>query len=261
MPYYPPSGGGSSVSSPSQPVVPGKLPLGTSTRLINLNTTALSGQASNNYDLYTVPDGKRAFILGVSVFNNATTTTANLSTFVQVKTNGLYYRISPSSSAAASELVPLSNINFIADAGETIGVKITSITSQASVRFKIFEFDTSSSVSSSKLYSFTSGNNTIFISSLTSSVVGLSTSSEFDGAPSQIDYFNGTSGSVVVRFYIVPSGQTTSERYRVTNSNNVSSNVKLNDLQQFSMGSGDSLIMFSGTASFGQVAWFNHMES
>jgi len=248
------TGGGAATTL--QPTVPGNIPM-SSVRFVNISTTGL---ISNNYDLYTVPVGKRALVMGCSVGNNSVSSTANMSSYVQVKTNNLYYRINPPNTSASGSTIAFDSINFISDAGEIIGVNISLITSQATVNMRIIEFDTSINLRTAKNYLLTSGNNTIFISTFSSTAVSFNSSTQFGGAAPIFEYMNGTSGSDVTRWFLVDSNAAVTEKYMIIASNSVASLAKSNRNAQISITSGQSLVMYSSTSAHSQVAWFTYQE-
>lgn len=250
------TGGG---ASSSQPAFPGNLPM-SSVKFVNLNTTGLIASAATIYDLYTVPNGKRTIFFGVSYLNDNISSGTPGRPIVLVKTNGLYYPISNTGGTGPGNASQTNTVDFIGDPGEIFAVNLSGYGSTASVTLKCIEMDTSVNIRSAKLYSIVSGNNTMFTSVNSSTALGLPAGLTLTGQASIIPYVNMMSGSNIVRIYVVPSGQAVTNKYLIVSSSNTGSDSKTSYSGNFSLTSGQTLVLFSGTGATQQFAWWNYQE-
>lgn len=218
------------------------------------------GLLTNTYDLYTVPVGRRTLIHGVTAYLNQTNGGAvNAGAILMVKTNGLYYPLH-TPMTWPSGISATASIGFMADVGETFAIYLSNVLSTMSISLRMVEFDTSVNVRSAKLYSLTSGNNTLFTSSNTSSVITCPQASVVDGNQPVTMYVNGASGSVTIGVYLVPSGQVVNQKYTIASSASVATMTRSTFSGNFCMSSGSYLSVFCSSAASPQLVWTTILE-
>ena len=261
MPYYPPSGGGSSPGSATtlQPVMPGNQPI-YSSKLVSLNTVGLLATTSNIYDLYTVPSGRRTAILGLSILNDSPGTGTTGSYQVQIKTNNLYYPIAGKTNVTPGAATVFSSLDFIADPSEILSLYLSGFGSTVSVQIKMIEIDTSVNIRTARLYSLVSGNNTLFTSVNSSTAAGLPVGFSFTSLISNVFYVNALSASNVNGVYLVASGASVTNKYLLASSASTASQTKQTHGGNFNITSGQSLVFYTGTAASPQLVWWNFQE-
>jgi hypothetical protein len=116
-----------------------------------------SSLASATTDLYTVPPGRKASVLGTWIFNP----TAGAITFAaQAKIGGVNYALTPPTGSIAANAVANTGQQIILDAGESYS--IMAATAGLNVWLRIVEFDDSSYWKSARLLTLAAGANTLY---------------------------------------------------------------------------------------------------
>lgn len=160
--------------------------------------------AAGSTDLYTVPASQRLMVAFCSVGSTNTTSTT---TFLQLKTNGVYYRYSANhnvSVALVQVTVDTLNDPFLFEPGETIALS----NSLAGVNVVIsgFLISTNSNCYSPRILSLGAGNNTLYTCPAGKCAVAMPLPLSAVGVNPV--YINDSGGTRTLFFYVVPSGST-----------------------------------------------------
>ena len=254
-PYYPPSGGGSAAGGISFqfPSAPGSINLGSS-NYISIYSSGLPGLT--NVTLYTVPTGKRAAFLG-AVFTN--TGGVAIDFYIRFLIGGTYYDSSRITAVSPNGTGNFSSINYIGEAGESLVIFCSAAGFLPYA--KVVEFGTDTLLRSYKNTAISSGNNVIYTAS--NNVVGMSLNSDLNngGTASQTYYANGMSGSSLIQFSLVKSGNVVAgNNFSIAGSASVSSLARTTIISNFAITSGDYISLYCNTGASPQIAWVNVME-
>lgn len=131
---------------------------------INLRNGKYVTATSTNYtasvpsDLYTVPTGRRAILVGYNFVNRSA---GSIASAAMIKIAGNYYQITASSSAGANaESNGLAN--FVAEAGETFAVRSDTSTSVGNTWLQVIEYDASVPVYTARAIAPANGTTTLY---------------------------------------------------------------------------------------------------
>jgi len=160
--------------------------------------------AAGTTDLYTVPAGQR---LMVTLCTTASTNATSTATFLQLKTNGVYYRYSANHNVSVSLVqvtVGALNDPFLFEPGETVALS----NSLAGVNVVIsgFLISTNSNCYSPRIFALGAGNNTLYTCPAGKCAVAMPL--PLSGVGVNSVYINDSGGSRTLFYYVVPSGST-----------------------------------------------------
>jgi hypothetical protein len=215
------------------------------------------GATGTPIDLYTVPAGKRCFIAGSHVYNNSGGTITG-SFGWQVYVNGAYYVIGTPS------VNPINNSNtggivkgIVLEAGEKIAFNASA--SGISARFRGIEFDDTVRFYSPRLYTVTSGQNTLYTCPSGYNATHFNpfrTNNSNDIEP--YAGYQSSGGNVSYQPHIVPSGGTPETTNSVGAATTFSNNI-VNGPSTYSLylayNSGDFLSISSNSSHASQWLW------
>lgn len=240
----------SSSGGASTPTFPGGIPLtGVSYPAVR-NTNITTGDV----DLYTVPAGKRAAVLGYYLRNDSG---GSVTHYPTIKIGATYYRIGNNvTTTTANQTAQV--IGYIAEPGETIAINIAT-TSGAVVTFVVVEYDDSCAFYSPKLTTLAAGDNTVYTvpSSTTAIVISISTLSTLTTNTALSAYVNTSGSSRTIQWKFTPSG---GSAVVVTASTSATNLFRTQLNVPASGGAGDAWIINTDANTATQLAWLNIME-
>lgn len=115
--------------------------------------------AIGDTDVYTVPSGRRACVIGSFLDNQSG---GSVTYFSELKHSGIYYRVSSNATAASGSIAnPSTFTSLVLSAGDSIAINVAT-TAGANVIYEILEFSDSSALIGAYLFGTTTGDNTIY---------------------------------------------------------------------------------------------------
>lgn len=123
--------------------------------------------AAGDTDVYTVPAGKRAWIVAAGAYNP---TAGAIAIFPELKVAGVYYRLAATLTPAATTAASLGALAIILEAGESLSLNAGSAGLNYSI--SVIQFDSTSRLRTVKLSGVATGNNTVYTAA--SNVTGFS---------------------------------------------------------------------------------------
>lgn len=227
---------------------------------VSFPVAASYSMASGDNDIYTVPLGKRAFIMTrVQAYN--TTTVTVTSTYPQAKISGVYYRLgggfSLGSNASTNPNIMLSSI--VLDGGESISVNTNG--TGVSIWFSVIQFDSSNALRSSRILSLANGNNTLFTVPAGKTYLNANFANN-TGHIFSAGFFNNTGISVNYSIYVIPSGGSPEEKYKFYPTSAVANGSYSGSLSSTTlpnMSAGGMCVINSDSGSAGQFAWATYI--
>lgn len=216
---------------------------------------------SGNVDLYTVPAGKRALVMGGTLYNTAGTNTTYA---FQVKISGTYYPLFASgvqtATTGANSSPAIDHIAYIYEAAEVISIN----TSQAGLNVwpVIITFDNTSGPKTVKLTTLASGDNTVYTVPANKTAIVLTPEMyPSDNNLAAFNYYNASGGTRTIIWYVVPSGGSKGSTNQIQASANVSTGAKNTfNSGKCSMNTGDFVVINTNAATATQMAWVSVME-
>lgn len=209
-------------------------------------------------DLYTVPSGKRALFLSAASYN---TSAGNITLYYTVKVGGTYYRLVANSTITTASGTAISQIGYIAEAGETIAVN-SATNNGLNVFLTIVEFDNTCPVFSQKLLALANGDNTLYTVPaskkavfLDINLIALTTNNS-----GSFFYVNSSGGARTIQWSVVESGQSLGSGYLISASTNVNDASRANLGGRPSLKAGDFVNINTNAATATQIAWVSVME-
>ena len=173
---------------------------------------AIAGNiASGNVDLYTCPAGKRAIVNQVTLTN---TTGVTVTSYMQMKVSGTYYRLATNSVISTGTDVSLQSFSLVLEAGESLAINTNN--AGLNVFPQIIEFDNTVKTKTVKILSVTSGDNTIYTVP-SGKTAFLLTAAPFRNGVGTIYYAN-TSGTTATFTFNIASGTSSSSSNRIRSS-------------------------------------------
>lgn len=225
--------------------------------LPNMTATVIHAEnvGAGDIDLFTVPAGKKAMV-SCSAFNNAGTTTT---WFGQVKNSGTYYHLSTVVSTATLVNSNGGSFNaYVYEAGETISIN----TSQAGLNVfaAVFLFDASAPIKTAKLFSFSSGDNTVYTCPAGKVAYSLGYNNFFNGVSApNMTIINQTGGAITYTWNSVKSGNTPVNGNRIGVTASIANNGSGSIVSNYALAAGDFISV--NTSSNGkQIAWLTMSE-
>jgi hypothetical protein len=223
---------------------------------------------TGDVDLYTVPSGRRALLLGMWMYNNSGSTVTQ---YPEIKVSSTYYRLDNSTARTVNNGaigVCTTTAAYIAEAGEKISINVNQ--QPLNVWGTVIEFDNTSPLKTVKLTSLSSGNNTLYqVTSGKTAFVFKYQSGDGFGCPSSaanatgIAYLNQSGGSRTINMYFVPSGGSPGTTNQVMPAQTITNNSLLTASTAYSavtLGSQDSIVINTDAATATQYAWVTVIE-
>ncbi len=214
----------------------------------------MQNAGSGDVDVYTVPSGRRASVVGFQGYNSAGTTTT---VYGQIKVSATYYPISTQISInTVTGSNNLTSMSIIAEAGESLGIH----TSQAGMNLflRIIEWDNTELPKSPRLLTLATGDNTLYTCPANTRTTMLS--SQFQANGPGIFIVNRTGTTRTYNLFIVPSGGASGTGNKFENA------ISVNDLSQGLVGipcclsAGDFVVINTDANTAGQTVYLNVME-
>jgi hypothetical protein len=213
----------------------------------------VEGAGAGDIDLYTVPAGKKAYVLNCGGYNAVAGTCA---TYMELKDTGTYYRIRGNANFATLTGSTFSQSIFLS-AGQTLSVH----TSQAGMNLwaKVIEFDATAYVASKEILSLVNGDNTVYTCPAGKMAILLGPSGVVVDIP-PLFYVNVSGGSRIVYWNVVASGSAPGASNRVTalitvaNTESSATNVPM------CLSAGDYININTNSGDPTQIAWVNVVE-
>lgn len=211
-------------------------------------------------DIYTVPTGRKAMALWRSSYNQAA---AAITSDMQIKINGVYYRVEANQTTNANSSINVAGPTFILEAGQTIAIESTSATINLETWLRIIEFDasvpirtvwTTNIIVGDNLFYTVPQNKNVFV---LDAACGITTSGFFNWAINA-----GVGSANTATMYIVAAGDTTSAANKISNATSI--NVGARTIINFPnhLAGGDSIVITAISASANnQIIWINIFET
>lgn len=236
----------SSPGSNSGPTFPGGIPMTGVTYPTAYNVSVSTG----NTDLYTAPALKRAMVVGMMLMNNSGV--GNIGWFPELKSGGVYYQLNNTQTTANAARAQ-SLFMIILEPGESISVN-TATNNGAFVSAEVVEFDSSISVFSSKITSFSApADNTVYTVTSGKKSIVLSTSAMSPPGAGQLNYVQTTGNTF--KWKLTPSGGSAT----VISGTSTSTGGTVTGVS-FGLSSGDAILLNLAAATNAVLAWVNVME-
>lgn len=241
----------------AQKYVLAALPTLTGVAVTPVPVTAL---AATDNDLYTVPVGKRAIIVGASYNSSGSSVTL----IIQVKISGTYYRLAANIVNTTLTNSILSTGHLILEAGDTYSINASATGVNANLT--VYTFDSTNPWKSARIISFVSGDNTVYtcpagkVAYLAAAAAyGLVSTASMSTSPFVA---NMTGGNVNYIWNIVPSGGSPGVSNKMAQNLTVATGavaVMGTTVNPFSLSAGDFLSLNSNSTGQ-QIAWVNVFE-
>ena len=202
-------------------------------------------------DFYTVPAGYRAMIyIGSLGTTNASTY------FLQVKTNGTYFRLSGNSNATTNSAGTLTS-TYVFEENETIAFNTTA--TGMNVVWSVWIFPTNSPLRSVKLRPFTGGNDTLY--TVPSDTVAYSPASAavMISTSIAVSYSNQSGGARAYQIYLVPPSGSPDSSNRVVFSPAVADETVSTSTLPI-LTEAWSIVVASDVSTAKQMAWITLFE-
>ncbi len=223
----------------------------------------INAASSGDRDLYTVPAGRKALLLGWVTTNPSST----IQSFLETKISGSYYRLTQGSANSGNfgqdELFNVDIPPKVLNAGETLSISMNN--AGLSTWAHLVEFDASSPLRSVTLTSPAFGHNTLYTVPVSKTfevlpTFGTDNNVFYFGLRSRLFCTNLSNPQFVVNAYAVPSGGTPSASNQIASGIPVANTSTLIALYG-SLAPGDfiDVQVTSGNAS-GQMVWLNIIE-
>ncbi len=204
-------------------------------------------------DVYTVPSGKRLLVRSVSA---GTTNQSSTSMFSEVKTNGVYFRISTSVTVTTNS-GNLISVEMVFEAGET--VSFNSSNTGANVVVSGLLYDNTVPVYSPRLKTITGGTDVLYTSPANTIGVPYSMFETMSRQTSgQFAYMNTTGAPVLVSVYHVASGGSIGPGNIINSADRNNNTRSVVNIYEFMPG--DFLAIVSASSSASQWAYLTVVE-
>lgn len=216
---------------------------------------AFGSYLSTGYnDLYTVPSGKKAFVLPHYRFFNASAST--IFPYIYVDIAGSQYIIYGGSNlSSGDDRVIKTGQGIVLNAGEKIGVNV-GLANGLNAFFSVLEFDDSTPLYRADAFNMSSGQTKMYTVPPSKSAKMLS---DLDNT-SLIGLFNNSIASADYIFYTVPFGGSPGITNQCVRQFSVS-NYSFLGLDFFdTLTEDDEVWIETNSANSGQHAWFNYWE-
>lgn len=221
----------------------------------------VSGVASGNVDIYTVPSGRKAYITGLLVFNNSG---GAVTLFPQIKISGTYYQVA--NTVAPANGGPASSLFFrsiVLNAGESISVNTTA--SGLNISISGYEYDANSPLKRYDIKSLINGDNTLLtvptgknISLNNSSIISLGTG-QLQASWASIVGFQSSGSTVNLSLYLPRNGASKSSSNLMDTISMSSGSIFGYDVP-LTFSAGDSIIMNTTSTVATCLFWTNAYE-
>jgi hypothetical protein len=227
----------------------------TGAKYVNARFTGLA--AAGNVDVYTVPTGKRAAVLGRTL----SAATGAGTVYVRAKIGGTYYPlITTSTSLGLTTPASAADPLFVLEAGEVLNV-ISGTAGGVYGWFAVLEFDNTAPLKSARLTAFSTGDNTLY------TVPGGKTAMPVDNlftaaaGSGRIFYLNNSGAPRNVSFHAVASGGSPGSTNLLKSVASATPGARATDVAgNFCLGAGDFLNVNVDAGTATQVAWVNVVE-
>lgn len=208
-------------------------------------------------DLYTVPAGKRVFVL-LNTFYNTTANPRIART--EVKIGGTYYAISQATTVnanvAAAATVPLQPI---LEAGDILAIN-TDGGAALNTEFRLLQFDNTFGLKTARLLSLASGNNTVYTVPAGKKAWPFNTNPNNSlNGDAAIGYVNRSTAARAIASFFVPSGQSAIQLATVGAQADGTIGIA-NRCAPSLMTAGDAAVISTNSANAEQTAWLNVYE-
>ena len=216
-------------------------------------TVAQSNVVSGNADLYTVPAGFRSVIMQLNL--GGSTNGSTITFFLNVKTNGNYYRVSGDGSFAAGNLVTANPPQFVFEENETMSVNLSG--TGGNIYMQAATFSTNLPLRSVKTFNPGAGNTTLYTVPSGKTAFSVNLAGVVGQAP-QLNYTNDSGTARTVGWYVATPGQAV-DPFTFFRTSSVSDNVSLTvAFAPLGAGSIVTLSLDAGTTT--QLAWVSVLE-
>lgn len=214
---------------------------------------------NGNTDVYTCPAGKRAAVYKQSLMNNNAGTITGQ---IKIKVSGTYYPIS----SVFTMTTGTNNSNLVYPIILEAAESLSCTTNGTGVNFNsiVLEYDNTVPMFTKKILSMASGNNTLYTcpASKTACILDnkLSTYGFTVSPGNNLNFYNGTAVGLSLNIYLVNSGQAIGTSYLFSTGGPAASTVGSAALCG-GLTTGDFIAVNTASATAGQMAWVNIMET
>lgn len=234
------------------PAFPGGLPL------TGLSYPRAKGDnlSTGDNDLYTCPAGKRALVLGIQIQNQSA---GSIVWYPTVKISAAYYRLLVNLTVTTGSVGNSFNIGYILEAGEGLSIN-TATNNNANVAARIIEFDNTCALYSSKITSFSAGDNTVYTCPVGKTAILIAQNFEYTSQSTTLCYVNSSGGSRTRYWHFVTSGGSPGTTNQCSPSASVTDGNRSNSDGNITMNAGDFININVDANTATQMAWVNVME-
>lgn len=222
----------------------------------NMVKAVQNAASAGTYDMYTVPAGKQALVLGGIVLNNGA---ANATITPKIKISGNYYILGYSKPVNINETKGINNNDqpWFLNTGQIFAV--TTSASTFNFWLNIVEFDDTSTINAVYYPGLVSGNNTIYTcpANKKAYITGLKGAGGFQYGNGLI-ITNETAGNRTYSAYIVPSGGSAGSSNQVFNGVTISTGISSlgnNTFPSATLNAGDFIVVNSDSSATKQLAY------
>lgn len=208
-------------------------------------------------DLYTVPIGRKALLFAAEITNPGST----LTYYIEAKISGTYYRLQSGQSAPGSSIGTLDSLfPMLLNAGESVSVNTTA--AGLSLWCSVYEFDAASNLSTARLLSPTSGNNTLL--TITGSGISVPPAMVTSAATTTnhpwIVVSNSTGGARSINVYAVPNGGSPGSSNLLLSAPSLANNTVQNVLYVGGQEMGGTVVYNTDSSAAGQFVWMIYVQ-
>lgn len=208
-----------------------------------------------NVDLYTVPTGRKAFVLPTARIYNPSA--GSITYKFKLKKSASYYPISAPATltTGTGTSTGMNNAGILLNAGESISIYCTT-TAGLNVGIPVIEFDDSVPLYRKSIDDLSNGNNTLY------TVPTAKTARIFNmlNTSSSVSVSNASGASRDYILYNVPSGGSAGSTNQFYPAQSVADNAIYNFVCPPTLATGDFIVINTNNGAGGQFAWLNVFE-
>jgi hypothetical protein len=216
-----------------------------------------SNLSTGDTDLYTVPTGKKALLVGSSS-RSYNPSVGSITFFAQIKVSGVYYRIC-SNFTLTTGTGGNGQFNFspmVLAAGEILAIN-TATTSGLNIWADVIEYDAlDTRIVTGRVLGLANGDNTIYTVAAGKTAIRAS----IVGGGNALCVANGSGASRNYTYYQVPSGGSKGTTNQMSPATAINDLAAATTLQPGTMDTGDFIVVNTNSGVAGQNAWVTVYE-
>lgn len=213
-------------------------------------------QIGNN-DIYTVPNGRNALILGGRLWNESG---GNVTAFPEIKHGGTYYRVGNSTASIANgagAAMLTAGAGIVLSAGDSFAINAAT-TSGAIGIYSITEFSDQSRLKPAYIFGSSNGDNTLYVTPVGKTAVPTSFAAPLGTNQATFPFGTASVGTGTVTCKLIQSGG--SPTVTLLNGSVGANSTGTVAQAGFSLEAGDSVILNVTTGDSGQIFWGMFVE-